>query len=714
MKAETRRALVIDDDAATRLTACAVLEKLGVQPVEAACGEQGLERLAQRDIDLILLDVEMPGLDGFETCNAIRRAVDVHVPVVMMTGRDDIASVQRAFEVGATDFVMKPVNWLVLEQRLGYVLRASATSRELLEKQSALDLAQQIARLGSFSFNPETGRVTGSEQFRRLYCFPRSATSLELERLLERVHSEDRKTLRDALHSCAEDGQAVSLDHRLSLTGATLQIHHVEIHPRGPGSPWVDGIAQDVTERKANEERIRYLAFHDSLTGVGNLRAFRDKLGQALAAAQRRNGVVGLLFIDLDRFKRINDTHGHRAGDEVLRQIADRLCRTVRSSDFVGRSPEAPASGDISRLGGDEFTVLLTDIREPRDAGRIARRILSTVQEPIEIPGAVVTVGASIGIAVHPFDGMDEEDLLRSADAAMYHAKELDGDGFQYYDESMNGDAARRLALEQKLRAAIPAGHICVHYQPKVSLETGEITGAEALARWLDPELGFVPPDQFIPVAEECALIGDLSARVLRSACSDAVRWHAAGLGPLCVAVNLSPQQLSDGDLPAIVERTLRETGLEAHYLEVELTESALIRDEKRTERTLRALDELGVRIALDDFGTGYSSLTYLKRFPVRAVKIDRSFVKDLEFDADNAAITRAIVSMGRALGLKVVAEGVENEAQRKFLAELSCDEEQGYRFSPPVPVEAFEAMLAEHGGRDLPRSNPEQMETRA
>ncbi len=697
--AGSRTALVVDDDRSTRLPACAVLSRLGVEAREAGSGEQALDILAIDEIDLILLDVEMPGMDGFETCLAIRNlARGAHVPIVMLTSHDEIESVRRAFEVGATDFVMKPVNWLVLEQRLGYVLRASDTARELHAKQAALDLAQDMARLGSFSWDPSSGFVTGSANFLRLYHFPQTAEGIEIEDVFERILDRDRSAVLTAFESCLAKREPISVDHRLALSGSSPRTMHIEAHALDDGdsdSLRVEGIAQDITERKEHEEQIRYLAFHDPLTGVGNLRAFRDKLSETLVLARRRDAIVALLFVDLDRFKRINDTYGHRAGDEVLREIARRLSSAVRESDVVGRLDEPTDANRISRLGGDEFTILLTELRDARDAGLVARRILAALAEPIDIDVTRVHVGASIGISIFPFDAKDEEALRRAADAAMYHAKALDDGSFQYYDESMNGDSARRMMLESRMRVALPAGQVTVHYQPKLSLQTHEITGVEALARWFDPDDGFVPPDQFIPVAEECGLITSLTELVLDKACRDVKSWHDKGLGAISLAVNLSPCQLSDADLPELIDRALERSGLDPCFLEVEITESALIRDDRTTEQILSRLAERGIRIALDDFGTGYSSLTYLKRFPVNTVKIDRSFVKDLELDASSAALARAIVLMGHALDLTTIAEGVETEAQRRMLADLCCDEEQGYRFSPPIPADQLETMLA-------------------
>ncbi len=689
---QQRRALVVDDDQATRLPAVGILKKLGVEATEARSGEHALQLFAEHPAQLVLLDVEMPGINGFETCQTLRsHPSGAHIPIVMMTSHDDVASVKRAFEVGATDFVMKPINWIILEQRIGYVLRAGDNARLLLEKSAGLDLAQQIASLGSFVWDTDAGTVSGSAEFRKLYSLSENASPVPIADLLDRVHERDRTQVEAALTRAAQCTTPISLDHRLSRDRTTERTYRLEVRPRStlPGDlHLLDGISQDISRQRQAEEKIRRLAFHDSLTGVGNLASFHDKLKDSLERARRDSSIAGLMFLDLDRFKRINDTYGHRAGDLALQQVAHRLQRATRSSDFLARASEGKPLGDVSRMGGDEFTVILPTIRSAGDAQLIANRLITEIGRPIDIEAGKVQVGVSIGIAIFPDDGVDTDTLLRAADAAMYHAKDVSGDAFRYYDDSMNSDAAERMRIESRLRVAIPKGAIEIHYQPILSLRTGSIIGVEALARWFDDELGFVAPGRFIPVAEECGLIDLLSEQVLQKSCSALAHWDSLGVDPLTMSINLSPRQLVDRDLAPRIEKALAEHRLAPDRLQLEITESAIVRDEKAVKRTLASLHELGVHIALDDFGTGYSSLIHLKELPVDVIKIDRSFVSSATEDANSAALTRAVVAMGKALGLQTIAEGVETEAQRDFLVDCACDSEQGFRFSPAVPAD--------------------------
>jgi diguanylate cyclase (GGDEF)-like protein len=382
----------------------------------------------------------------------------------------------------------------------------------------------------------------------------------------------------------------------------------------------------------------------------------------------------------------------------VLKGVADRLVASVRESDLIARPRGTDFVPAISRLGGDEFTLLLTDVADTDQLAKIARRLLQTLSRPFDLEGHRVVISASIGITAWPFDGDDVETLLRNADTAMYHAKDQGRNDFQFYTEAMNRAARQRLSLESKLRRALDADEFVVHYQPRVELASGSIVALEALVRWRDPEAGIVLPDVFIPIAEETGLIGPLGDRVLRSVCEQLAAWRRAGGPCVPISVNLSVQQFRQRDLAASIEATLRSAGVEPRWLELEITEGTLMRDEEAVTATLRALHDRGIRIALDDFGTGYSSLNYLRRLPVDTLKIDRSFVLDIESDAGSAALVEAIIAMARALRLRVVAEGVETAGQQDRLRRWGCDEFQGFLFSPALPVESLEELWRRQG----------------
>ena len=448
--------------------------------------------------------------------------------------------------------------------------------------------------------------------------------------------------------------------------------------------PHVQGIvltSRDITRRKAAERRIEHLAHHDFLTDLPNRSLLRDRLDVALAQARRHDQLVGVLFIDLDRLKVINDTLGHAAGDQMLREAATRLARCMREGDTV------------ARLGGDEFMVVLSNLGDARGAAAAARKILDGLARPTELMGQEVFMSASIGVSIYPTDAADAEALIRNADAAMYSAKRHGGDNYQFYTSDLNVQAQERLALEQGLRVAEQRNELHLLYQPKIDLVSGKIIGVEALLRWQHPVLGSVSPERFIPIAEETGLIIPIGEWVLRTACEQIRTWRALGID-LPVAVNLSACQFRQRNLAATIHRILSEAVVPPQCLEIEITESDVMENAESAIATLGELKARGISISVDDFGTGYSSLSYLKRFPLDVLKIDRSFVRDIAVDSDDAAIVEAIIALARSLEIRVVAEGVETEDQKAFLNRSGCDFAQGYLFSPPVEAGHIAALL--------------------
>lgn len=440
---------------------------------------------------------------------------------------------------------------------------------------------------------------------------------------------------------------------------------------------------QRAREQKAAVEHIRFLAHHDSLTTLANRFSMENRLEQALATSRREAGQLAVLLIDMDRFKNINDTLGHHVGDKLLVEVANRLQASVRESDIV------------ARLGGDEFVIVLTGMDAVQDAMSVGTKILGALGQPYTIEGQLLHTTPSIGISVFPDDGNDVSTLLKHADAAMYHAKENGRNNLSFFTANLTVDATLHMELEHDLRAALDAGKLEVHYQPQVCANTGKLIGFEALARWQHPERGWIPPLQFIHIAEESGLIEPLGAWVLDRACRQLADWHAAGTGDVGMAINLSAHQLRSATLVEQVRATLQKYALAAEDIEIEVTESVAMADPEQAIQRLRALRDLGVRIAIDDFGTGYSSLSYLKRLPIQVLKIDRTFVNDIETDPNDAAICSATITIAKSLGLRVIAEGVETTAQRDFLAGLGCDFLQGYLFGRPAPAEAWLDRLA-------------------
>ncbi|MFZ5877265.1 MAG: putative bifunctional diguanylate cyclase/phosphodiesterase [Nitrospirota bacterium] len=441
---------------------------------------------------------------------------------------------------------------------------------------------------------------------------------------------------------------------------------------------------RDISERLEIQEQLHFLANHDALTGLPNRTLFFDRLEQAISRARWTQRVVATMFVDLDQFKNVNDTLGHHVGDELLRVIAGRLTATVRNGDTV------------ARFGGDEFVVLLDNVANASDVALVAQKFLDALVPPVELGATLLQVGASIGVSTFPADGQDPNSLLKYADIAMYRAKESGRNAYQFYSREMSARALERIMIESQLRQALTRGEFALHYQPQIDVLRNHIVGVEALLRWHQPDRGLVSPAQFVPVLEETGLIVPVGEWVLAKACEQLAQWRAAGLPYLRMAVNLSSRQFEQAKLAAVVAEALSRVALPPDALEVEMTESLLMRPTEVTQRTITALDELGVRFGLDDFGTGFSSLSYLQRYPFDTLKLDRSFVRDLPNDAHDAALTRAILAMGQSLKLDVVAEGVETDAQREFLLTHGCVTMQGFLFARPMPAEDFSAWISE------------------
>ena len=463
---------------------------------------------------------------------------------------------------------------------------------------------------------------------------------------------------------------------------------------------------RDVTERRCAQQRLSTLANFDSLTGLPNRALFRERLARAMAHARRSGRPMALMFIDLDNFKLVNDSLGHEVGDRVLRHVAGTLRACLRLGDGVA-ARRALDGFTVSRLGGDEFTLIAQDIGSPEDVAVIARRILDALDSPLRVGHTELHLGASLGISMYPGEEVDLDGLIRHTDMAMYRSKLRGGGSYSFYSAEMGAEAAARVALESDLRRALERAEFVLHYQPKVRLDTGEVTGAEALIRWHCPGRGLVAPDRFIPVLEDSGLILPVGAWVIRSACAELAAWDRAGLPPLQMAVNLSARQFRQPFLARLILDTLQDQGVDPRRLELELTESLLLEDTEATREVLGTLAGMGVRVAMDDFGTGHSSLSYLKRFDIDTLKIDRSFVSELPHDAEDAAIAAAIVALGRTLQMKVVAEGVETQEQAHYLQALGCDEIQGYLFSRPLPAPQFVAWLRARLAAERDRLRP-------
>lgn len=690
--------LVVDDDASLRLSMKAALTKAGFDVIEAADGKEAITLFQKEKPDLILLDVVMPEMDGFETCSAIRKLPGgKYVQILMVTGLDDTKSAEHAFEAGANDFVSKPINWLMLGHRALYMERAGRSNRELIISQQRLAKTQQLAKLGNWDINLKTNKFHCSQEARRLLGLDDLTHSISYDDFLSPIVTREQENIKHIINKAVTEKKSFSANYLIILPDGS-QCHILnqgEILHGETGVPEIMlGAIQDVSELKLAEEEIRLLAFYDGLTGLANRMLFLDRLNEEIKTARRHKQVVALLFLDLDQFKRINDLYGHHVGDLLLKNISETLQKCIRNNDTASRMSSDDSETVIARFGGDEFIILLPDIRDAENAAKVANRILHEIPAIYNLDGHEVSITASIGISIFPTDGDQADLLMKYADSAMYHAKDNGRNNYQFFKESLNTAVTERFNIEKDLRKALAGDEFVLYYQPQVALVDRKIVGVEALIRWIHPQKGMIPPNKFIPVAEESGLIIDINKWVIQTACKQNHEWEKQGLSPIRIAVNLSGYQLATQNIIEVIKNALDSAGLEPKNLEVEITENILMQEEVDTVNILNQLKDLNLRIALDDFGTGYSSLSYLTSFPVDVIKIDRSFVMGCTDQKKNLVIIKAIIAMGHSLGIKVIAEGIETEAQLELMSTYGVDEAQGYFFKPPVPQDELVKLL--------------------
>ena len=684
------RVLVADDDATLRRVMRTALEQAGFEVHEAEDGRQAVKRAAAVNPDIVLMDVEMPNMDGFAACALIRkRPESVDTPIIMLTGREDDESIQSAYDSGATDFVSKPINWALLSHRVKYIMRASRVSRGL-----------RVSETKNRAFVraiPDSMLVVDEQGALLTHHRGKDGSPLLDERLAGKasVYEALPKSLADLWrHQVAEviqTGNPQYNENRYTANGSRF-FYETRMVPFTADSVLI--ILRDVSEQKRADARVRRLAFYDTLTGLPNRQSFLIQVAEAIRLAEENDGKLGILYIDLDNFKRINDSLGHSVGDALLRALSKRLEACVRRDDYVARSGRSDTHLQIARLGGDEFTILLRELDNADEASTVAERVMTAFAEPILHLGQKFVITPSIGIATYPEDGTDIDALVKNADTAMYHAKSAGRNRISLFSGTMSIRSLEHLDLEDSLRRTIEEGGLELHYQPKLEIATQRVCGVEALLRWTHPDRGPISPAKFIPIAEDSGLILPLSDWVLQAACEQLKAWQGGPLDGLRVAINLSAQQFYKGDVDQQIIGALAERNVATDRLELELTEGTLMRDVEETIRRIQSLRDAGFKIAVDDFGTGYSSLSYLKRFPIDALKIDRSFVMEIDSPGDNDSICKAIIALAHGLGMKVIAEGVETEEQIQHLHFLDCEEIQGYYFAKPMPATELENFL--------------------
>ncbi len=681
-----------DEVEAKRVEAISIQSNDGPFRVEWArtCSE-GLAQLARtgkgngrasNEIAAVLLDPFLPdsgGLDAFDSVFGVAP----QIPILVLVGAEDEDMAKLAVKRGAQDYLLKErLDDYLLPKALRNMIERTAISDALfVEKERAEitldsigDAVMSTDQSGAVTYlNPVAETLTGWALG--------EATGRPVEQVFRLVDVSTREPVLSPMALAMRENRTVGLTPdsllvRRDGTESAIEDSAAPIHDRLGRVTGAVMVFHDVSAARALTMKMAHLAQHDSLTDLPNRLLFNDRITQAISMAHRHGMSLAVLYLDIDRFKHVNDTSGHAVGDRLLQSVAARLLACVRASDTV------------SRQGGDEFVILLSAVAHAQDAAVAAEKMLAAVAEPHRIDGVDIYVSASIGIVTYPMDGTNADDLVKNADTAMYRAKDCGRNNYQFFTAEMNIHALDRHRLESDLRHALERREFEVHYQPKVDLRTGAVAGVEALIRWRHPKGRLIRPSQFISIAEESGLIVPIGKWVLREACRQARAWQVAGLGALSVAVNVSTVELRSQKFVDGVRSILEDTGLSAMYLELEITETFLMQDAITTARVLHELKDLGVRLALDDFGTGYSSLSYLKRFPIDALKIDRSFIKHLTTDASDASIVGAVVDMGRSMKMRVVAEGVETREQCSFLKKRGCPEAQGFYFSEPVIAE--------------------------
>lgn len=670
--------LIVEDDTITRTTLVKVLEKAGFGVIEAENGRIGLSQFIEHSPHLVLMDAMMPEMDGYETITAIRHYErERAVPILMLTALDDLSSVDRAFEVGATDFVTKPINWSLLSQRVRYSIRTSEIEDDLRRSQAQLAYAQKLAKLGYWEWDVLKDEVTGSESTFRLFSIPKH-NGTNLENLISNVLPQDQPLFQQALADAGRGQSHIEVSFRVQ--NPQKQLTHIECLGEVRYSPEgemvsIVGSVQDITRLHRAESMIDYQANHDNLTELANRTSFTQELNKHCELPGQSASAI--IIFDMDRFKSINDTLGQHQGDALLIAMAQRLKRITREADF------------IARLGSDEFAIIIRQYQDSKELNLLVSRLHDDLKNPFIIDDQEIFVTYSIGIATFPEDSNEAETLLRDANIARGQAKQLGGNQALFYRSEMNAEAKQQLMLENDLRRAIEHGEIEVYYQPQVNAKTLKPIGAEALVRWNHPKIGLVSPVVFVPLAESTGLIVEIGRFVLQQSVRQLEEWHQMGFDQMRIGVNLSARQFTQSNLILDVQKVLSSTHLAAKFIDLEITESFAMSNAEQNINILKSLKAMGVSISIDDFGTGYSSLAYLHEFPIDTIKIDRSFIFNLE-SKEGQAIARTIIAMADGLGLEVIAEGVENDEQIAFLQEKNCDILQGFKFGKPMPAAAF------------------------
>jgi diguanylate cyclase (GGDEF)-like protein/PAS domain S-box-containing protein len=709
------RLLLVDDEPRLLTSLHQLLQNRGYHLVTASSGTEAIAHLSRMHFDLVLLDLRLPDIGGHEIMDFIN-AKSIDADVIVMSGEVGIDAAIGALKRGAYDYLRKPYSREELLKTVANALgqRNLKLENERIAKQlanseklyrylvdSSPDIIYTLNHQGCFTFlNDRASQLLGytrDELIGKHYSLVVHDEDQERARYVFNERRSDDRASRNVelrLKSRAGNGQ----ERTFNNTIMTIALNSIGMHVPDQDVKKHEffgtyGVARDITDRKRAEELISYQAYHDILTDLPNRILFKDRLGLALIQAKRKGSELAVMFIDLDRFKLVNDTLGHVKGDELLQQAALRLKECLRRGDT------------LARQGGDEFTIVLPELRDRRDASMVADKFLECLHQPFDLDGHPVHISASIGIAIYPGDGETIDELLRHADIAMYQVKAQGKNGHSFYHTSMQDVSTQKIELERSLRRALDNEELEMYYQPQIDVITGRIVGAEGLMRWNHPQRGVLSAGEFLPFAEENGLMLPISDWMLGALCRDLLKWNALTAEPVRLSLNLSPQYLDRGDFFEKMRSALARHGISPSQIEVEITENICIRNPQYAIDQLNKLCQLGLSVAIDDFGTGYSSLSYLHRFPIHTIKIDQSFVKEIHDEHSHYPVILAIISIARGLGLNLIAEGVETEAQSRYLEANGCLTMQGYLYHRPIPLSAFMAELRAQGGSDTVRA---------
>ncbi len=694
------KALLADDDAGIRLTLCALLQQKGYVVTTVENGVQAVDALSNDEFSIVLLDIRMPEMDGFEACKSIREMeYGKTVPILMLTGQDDTDSIKKAFEVGATDFVAKPINFLLMGFRIDYIVRASNVAEELRKSQQQSIHAQRIANLGYIEWNQAQEIFHFSQGIREILMLPEQAAFSHFDHFLDCVHPDDKARVGSSICQSLLKGDALNLEHRVVRADGSvrfvLQISEYRPDLKTQGRMLVT--LQDITDRIDTEKRMHALAYYDDLTGLPNRSLLIQHLDRILKSALRYQTTTAVIVFGVDKFDKVVESLDHESAENLIKMIAERVKNSCRESDLLSRQPSGyHGEEDINyqqltaKLRNDEYVIVLSEISSLQAASVFLQRLMEQFKKAFQLKDMDVHVTTTAGISLAPLDGKSTNQLIKFAEIAKGSVNRESSGGFKYFKQELNDQVTRNFSLANDLRKALKQEALEVHYQPKVSLLDNALVGVEALCRWNHPTLGEISPAEFIEIAEEEDLIGELGSWVLKTACNQLLDWKTELNCEFSVSINISPKQLLDEEAMKQITQFVSDSPISNQIVEFELTESTLLANFETSLNILNQFVKMGCGLAIDDFGTGYSSLSYLGKLPAKTLKIDRSFICSIDSNNQYTAIVSGIIKLAHSLGMTVIAEGVETDVQKAILVQEHCDEIQGSLVSVPLSPRDF------------------------